>query len=98
MRVRVERSGDGAALLLAADVVSKLRELRRLAQRYPDRFGAETSDHAVRVRLEHYVASARMLRRRLGGHPLVALLDDELTAYLTEPERSAGVSARPIRR
>lgn len=54
--------------------------------------------HDVRARLEHYVAGARTLRRRLTGHPLVALLDDELTAYLTEPERSASVSARPIRR
>lgn len=95
LRARVEAAGDDAALLLAADVVSKLRELRRLARRDAARFGADTSDHDVRARLEHYVASARMLRRRVGGHPLVALLDDELTAYLGEPAPAASLRARP---
>lgn len=98
LRARVQRSGDGAALLLAADVISKLRELRRLAQRDPERFGAQTSDDDVRARLEHYLASARMLRRRLAGHRLVALLDEELTAYLGEPGRSASVSPRSVLR
>ena len=93
LRARVEAGGDDVALLLAADVISKLRELRRVARRDPTRFGAESTDRGVRVRLEHYVACARMLRRRMGAHRLVVLLDDELSAYFGEPGRG-GASVR----
>jgi (p)ppGpp synthase/HD superfamily hydrolase len=70
LREQVRRAGDDAALLFAADKISKVRELSEHAQR----------DQAEALRLEHYHESLGMLRSGAPQHPLVSRLADELEA------------------
>jgi (p)ppGpp synthase/HD superfamily hydrolase len=81
LRAHVEDAGGDAAVIFAADSVSKVRELRRLATRQPERFGPASDDGDVLAKLEHYECSARMLRRIARDHPLVGMLRSELAAY-----------------
>jgi (p)ppGpp synthase/HD superfamily hydrolase len=70
LREQVRRAGDDAAVLFAADKISKVRELR--AQTVRDRSAA--------LRLEHYRESLGMLRSVAPEHPLVGRLAAELDA------------------
>jgi (p)ppGpp synthase/HD superfamily hydrolase len=70
LREQVRRAGDEAALVFAADKISKVRELRGRAAR----------DRVAAMRLEHYHESLGMLRSVAPEHPLVGRLADELDA------------------
>ena len=67
LREQVREAGGDAALLFAADKISKARELA----------GSDGPDRPQR--LEHYPASLGMLQRLAPRHPLVRRLADELT-------------------
>ena len=81
LRLQVAQAGDAAAVVFAADKVSKARELRQLAQRGP--LGPQGQ-----VRMEHYRESLAMLDGLIPGHDLVARLRTELTAIEAEPRFS----------
>jgi (p)ppGpp synthase/HD superfamily hydrolase len=68
LREQVERAGGDAALLFAADKISKVRELD----------GRTRTAGEGGLRLEHYRESLGMLRRVVPLHPLVRRLADEL--------------------
>jgi (p)ppGpp synthase/HD superfamily hydrolase len=70
LREQVRRAGDDAALVFAADKISKVRELAAERRR----------DRAAVLRLEHYRESLGMLRSVAPEHPLVDRLADELDA------------------
>jgi len=81
LRRQLAGAGPDAAAIFAADKLSKVREIRIRAAG-----GAGlTSDATVRRRLDHYVASRRMLEHELGGHPVVAALAFELEALEALP-------------
>ncbi len=67
LREQVRAAGGDAALLFAADKISKARELA----------GSDGPDRPQR--LEHYRASLGMLQRLAPQHPLVRRLADELS-------------------
>jgi (p)ppGpp synthase/HD superfamily hydrolase len=73
LRDQVARAGDCAAVIFAADKVSKARELRARARH--GRF--QRRDEA---KLSHYRASLEMLSELIPGHPLVEQLREELVA------------------
>jgi (p)ppGpp synthase/HD superfamily hydrolase len=70
LREQVRRAGDDAAVLFAADKISKVRELN----------GATRRDRIAALRLEHYRESLGMLRSIAPEHPLVGRLAAELDA------------------
>ena len=78
LRLQVAQAGESAAVVFAADKISKARELRQLAQR-------ERLDEEAQLRLFHYRESLAMLEERLPAHPLVT----RLRAELAELEASA---------
>ena len=71
LRLQVAQAGDAAAVVFAADKVSKARELRQLAQRGP--LGPQ-----AKLRRDHYRESLAMLEALIPGHDLVARLRIEL--------------------
>jgi (p)ppGpp synthase/HD superfamily hydrolase len=73
VRERVRRSGGYAAIVYAADKVSKVRELRMLLARQPAR-------RDVDVRLRRHRRSLEMLEQVTPGNRLVELLRSELDA------------------
>jgi (p)ppGpp synthase/HD superfamily hydrolase len=75
LREQVADAGECAAVIFAADKVSKARELRARARH--GRF--ERSDEN---RLDHYRASLEMLTELIPGHPLVEQLREELATVL----------------
>jgi (p)ppGpp synthase/HD superfamily hydrolase len=75
LRLQVAQAGECAAVVFAADKVSKARELRVRAGR--GRF--------ERGRFEHYEASLDMLAELIPGHPLVDQLRSELDAVRALP-------------
>ena len=85
-RDNVRFIGGDAALLFAADSIAQVREWPRRAGRQrarlddlpPDSRARRYVEHHQELRLEHYLASLKMLERVAPGHPLVALLRDEL--------------------
>jgi hypothetical protein len=81
LRRQVAAAGAEAAAIFAADKLSKVREIRIRAA---GDVGL-TSDAAVRRRLDHYIASRRMLEQELGGHPVVKALAFELEALEALP-------------
>jgi (p)ppGpp synthase/HD superfamily hydrolase len=86
LRDQVEGAGGDALLIFAADKISKVRELSSGLTDPRARPAAATLnrlEHHVRLRLEHYEESLRMLQRSAAEHPLVARLADELDACLT---------------
>ncbi len=87
VRERVRRAGDEAAVLYAADKVSKVRELRLL-------MAAEPDNPEIEVRLDRYRKSLAMLEEKSPGNRLVVLLRFELEA-LEElpPQRSWAIGA-----
>jgi (p)ppGpp synthase/HD superfamily hydrolase len=87
LREQVRHAGGDAALLFAADRISKVRELAEELRRDRVTFGAtprppRARRHAVPLRVEHYVASLRMLQDVAGTHPLVIRLADEVDRCL----------------
>jgi (p)ppGpp synthase/HD superfamily hydrolase len=68
LREQVSRAGDDAALLFAADKISKVRELQ----------AHNADDSRQRMRLEHYRESLGMLQGIAPQHPLVERLAHEL--------------------
>ena len=74
LRQQVSEAGERAAVIFAADKVSKARELRIRVAR-GGRF-----QRADWGKIEHYEASLEMLRRQLPGHPLVGRLATQLEA------------------
>ena len=75
LRLQVARAGECAAVVFAADKVSKVRELRARARH--GRF--QRSDEG---KLDHYRASLEMLSELIPGHPLVGQLREELADLL----------------
>jgi (p)ppGpp synthase/HD superfamily hydrolase len=75
LRDQVAQAGECAAVIFAADKVSKARELRARARHGRFRRTDE-------VKLDHYRASLEMLSELIPGHPLVAQLREELAAVL----------------
>ena len=72
LRAQVARARREAAIVFAADKVSRVREL-------PSRVDRGLSPDDARRKLDHYRASLVMLQRRLGrAHPLVQQLGVEL--------------------
>lgn len=91
LREQVRRAGGEAALLFAADKISKVRELSERAAH--DRAGtgavgppspAQTRrERCDQLRLDHYRASLTMLQGVAPRHPLVKRLERELDACAT---------------
>jgi (p)ppGpp synthase/HD superfamily hydrolase len=71
LREQVHRAGGDAALVFAADKISKVREFGGDARR----------EHSQQLRLEHYRESLGMLQRIAPQHPLVQRLARELDAH-----------------
>jgi len=85
LREQVRRAGGDAALLFAADKISKVRELDAAPRRgrtdtrsARDGHGEARSEHLRRLQIEHYHESLWMLRSVAPLHPLVDRLGDEL--------------------
>jgi (p)ppGpp synthase/HD superfamily hydrolase len=81
LREQVHRAGGHAALIFAADKISKVRELPDRVARDRKRYGATLPAHLLHdlhLRLEHYHASLHMLHAVAPAHPLVRRLADEL--------------------
>lgn len=78
VRERVRRADGEAAVVYAADKVSKVRELRLLMATDPD-------DSEIELRLERYRRSLGMLEDRIPGSRLVELLRFELEALQALP-------------
>jgi hypothetical protein len=89
LRRQVRNAGRDAALLFAADGISKVGELTDRIKRDQARLDATAPGHATRnrlersheLRLEHYHKSLRMLQDVAPEHPLVTRLADELASY-----------------
>lgn len=82
LRLQVAQAGPRAAVVFAADKVSKARELRRLASRGPLADGAG-------LKIQHYRESLDMLEELIPGHDLVRRLRVELDALRTLPPGGA---------
>lgn len=81
LRASIAGADDAAAVVYAADKVSKARELRMmLARDWSAAASLETAD-----RLDHYWASLAVLERALPDDPLVNELRFELEALATLP-------------
>jgi (p)ppGpp synthase/HD superfamily hydrolase len=81
LREQVHSAGGDAALIFAADKISKVRELPERIARERARYGSALPgriQHDLHLRLEHYHASLRMLRAVAPAHPLVMRLAEEL--------------------
>jgi (p)ppGpp synthase/HD superfamily hydrolase len=74
VRERVRRAGGYAAIVYAADKVSKVRELRMLIAQ-----GVDPEQASVRIR--RYRKSLEMLEQTLGATRIVELLRFELEAF-----------------
>ena len=73
LRLQVARAGDEAAVVFAADKVSKAREMRLRA-------GRRSLTDADSAKVEHYVESLDMLEGLIPAHPLVEQLRAEVEA------------------
>ncbi|MGH2941206.1 MAG: HD domain-containing protein [Solirubrobacteraceae bacterium] len=101
LREQVRNAGEDAALLFAADKISKVGELPDQIKRDQARLDATTPGHPTRtriersyqLRLEHYHKSLRMLQDLTPQHPLVTRLATALADYRTAHRR--GVPATP---
>ncbi len=90
LREQVRGAGEDAALLFAADKISKVRELRDRMVRAGTASGRRPGlDAGERLRLEHYRHSLAMLRDILPRHPLVRRLALELSDARLRPDGGA---------
>lgn len=104
---QVSNAGGDAALLFAAEKISKVRELPAQIRRDRARFDTPARgsrarnhmEHYHQMRFEHYQESLRMLQRVAGGHPLVTQLANELEScpITIRPGAIAGRAARMSR-
>jgi (p)ppGpp synthase/HD superfamily hydrolase len=95
LRAQIAAFGSDAIAVDAADKVAKVRELRAQTGAEPSLLQGE---HApARRRLEHYVASLRMLERAKPQHPLVRQLRFELEALRALPPRFGAISPQDVR-
>jgi (p)ppGpp synthase/HD superfamily hydrolase len=81
LRKRVRDAGGDAALIFAADKISKVRELPDRVARDRARYGTAVPAHVQhdhQLRIEHYTETLRMLQAIAPRHPLVNRLADEL--------------------
>ena len=85
LRRQVAAAGGEAAAIFAADKLSKVREIRIRAASET----GVTGDAELRRKLDHYVASSRMLEQELGAHPVVKALAFELEALQVLPPSAA---------
>ena len=93
LREQVRVAGGDAALLFAADKISKVLELRDRMARAGTVSGRRPGlDAGERLRLEHYRDSLAMLRDILPRHPLVRRLAAELADARLAPD--GGTSRR----
>lgn len=81
LRRQVATAGSEAAAIFAADKLSKVREIRIRAACD----ARVTDDPTWRLKLDHYLASSRMLEQQLGAHPVVKALAFELEALHALP-------------
>jgi HD domain-containing protein len=107
LRAQVAAAGEEALMLLAADKISKVRELRLTPARECAPEPSRAARGARDPRLVHYRRCLRLLQERLPDSPLVALLETELARVRAagsnrarargarRPPRSAG--AKPLR-
>jgi (p)ppGpp synthase/HD superfamily hydrolase len=72
LRRQVAEADERAAVVFAADKISKVRELRARAS------GQDRLDPGDRDKIEHYRASLEMLSRKIPEHPFVDQLRREL--------------------
>jgi HD domain len=83
LREQIRRASDDAAMIFAADKVTKVRELRARVsqlQHAEDPLPSELGD-----KLEHYRASLRLLEEAIADQPLVRQLRIELGALQKLP-------------
>jgi hypothetical protein len=95
LREQIAAFGSDAIALDAADKVTKVRELR--AQTGADPSLLQGDGAPARPRLEHYVASLRMLERSEPAHPLVRQLRFELEALRALPPQFDSISPEEVR-
>lgn len=81
LRLQVARAGERAAVIFAADKVSKARELRLRVDR-------DGLDELGRAKIDHYGESLTMLAELIPGHGLVDQLRTELDALKARPAAS----------
>jgi hypothetical protein len=97
LRERVRSAGVDAALLFAADKISKVRELPDQLKRDQARFDGTAGAQRARnhleqyhqLRLEHYQASLEMVQSVAPRHALVEQLADELESCCNAVHRAA---------
>ena len=82
LRRQAAAAGEEALMVMAADKISKVRELA-LEARALDPAGISTAQPRER-RLAHYRSCLKLLEQRLTGSPLVTQLAIELAPYLQE--------------
>jgi hypothetical protein len=102
LRAQVRVADGDAALVLAADTISKVREISHHARRDDDRArfdtvrrvrGRNLQDHADELRVEHCRESLAMLQEIAPRHPLVVALAEELDRC---PIGLRGGASRPL--
>ncbi len=97
LREQVRAAGRDAALVFAADKISKVRELRdRVERRTPSWGGHDELDPDELLRLEHYERSLTMLRAVAPRHALVIALASELGSLPRDPVVPAGRAMSPV--
>lgn len=84
VRERVRRAGDEAAVLYAADKVSKVGELRLL-------MAADPGNPEIEVRLDRYRKSLAMLEDKIPNDRVVTLLRFELEALRELPPQRPSI-------
>jgi len=98
LREQVRRTGGDAAVVYAADKVSKVRELNAVvpgagAAGGRDGRGDARREHVRRQQIEHYRESLEMLRGVAPHHPLVRRLTDELDGCRLAQARSLSTAS-----
>jgi len=84
LREQVRSAGGDAALIFAADKISKIRELPDRIARDEARYGTALPAHLQHdheLRIEHYNESLRMLQAIAASHPLIERLATELRNF-----------------
>lgn len=90
LRRQVAAAGGEAAAIFAADKLAKVREIRIRAASE----AGVTTDPELGRKLDHYIASCRMLEQELGAHAVVKALVFELEALMVLPPSAASGTPR----
>jgi (p)ppGpp synthase/HD superfamily hydrolase len=83
LREQIRRAGEDAAMIFAADKLTKVRELRTRVTQFQQAEDPIPSE--LEVKLEHYRASLGMLEEAIADQPLVRQLRFELEALRKFP-------------